>query len=320
MSTLEEEGVDLPLHSQETELEILKSLAPKLANRVMLDVGASVGVFAWYFASLGWQVHAFEPSPEVFAKLSARLAKKANVRCYPLALSDRDGEANLHIAKRIDGTTMDIYHSLAPYHTTPDFQWGGSTRITCRRLDSACAKLGIPRRPGVLKIDTAGTELEVLKGLGDVLPEIIMVEFWEDSHPFGKCPSPPHLMIDLLRDRGYRDFFFITRNGEEELVQVNTQHLRPGDWGNIIFAHRSAAEMIYAAVPAMVLRSQQRLLSLEAMYRTAAQERLEKLLEALAALEAERGRARALEANLERVSGLLGGHSSFDPKVGDDQK
>ncbi len=201
-------GVDLPLHSQETELEILKSLAPRIMNRVMLDVGASVGVFASHFASLGWEVHAFELCPEVFVRLSGNLSNMANVHCHPLALSDQDGHATLHIAERTDGTIMDIYHSLVPYEPTPDFRWKGSTEIRCLRLDSACATLGITRQPGVLKIDTEGNDFQVLKGLGQVMPGVIMVEFWEDSHPFGKCPSPPHLMIEFLGERGYRDYFF----------------------------------------------------------------------------------------------------------------
>jgi len=275
MSNHEQETGDLPLHSQETELEILKSLAPGITNRVMLDVGASTGLFASYFASMGWEVHAFEPCPEVFAKLSAHLANMPNVRCYPLALTDRDGSATLHIAVRSDGTLMDMYHTLVPYKPTPEFQWGGIDEVRCLRLDSACASLGITRRPGLLKIDTEGNDYRVLKGLGELLPEVIMVEFWDDAHPFGRCPSPPHLMIDLLRERGYRDFFFITRNGEDELVQINTQRLRPGDWGNIISVHESAAELVYAVMPTVVLRSQQRLLSLLTMYRTAARERLE---------------------------------------------
>lgn len=127
MSTLEEEGgVHLPVHSQETELEILKCLAPGITSRAMLDVGASTGVFASCFGSLGWEVHAFEPCPEVFTRLSAHLSNMANVRCHPLALSDRDGNATLHIAERTDGTVMDIYHTLVLYEPMPDFRWGRS--------------------------------------------------------------------------------------------------------------------------------------------------------------------------------------------------
>ncbi len=261
--------MDLPIPSQETELEILKRLVPMITNRTMLDVGASTGVFASYFALLGWEVHAFEPCPEVFAKLSANLSNTPNVRCHPLALTDRNGRETLHIAERTDGTVMDFHHTIVPYEPTSEFRWGGSTEVTCARLDSACSTLGITGRPGILKINTAGSEFQVLKGLGEVLPDVIMVEFWEDSHPFGKCPSPPHLMLEFLHERGYRDYFFITRNDEEELLQINTSHIRAGDWGNIITVHQRSAELFYAAIPDLVYRSQQRLLSLLEMSRTA---------------------------------------------------
>lgn len=54
MSNLEQETGDPPLHTQETELEILKRLAPMITSLVVLDVGASTGVFASYFAF--WKV------------------------------------------------------------------------------------------------------------------------------------------------------------------------------------------------------------------------------------------------------------------------
>jgi FkbM family methyltransferase len=255
----------------------------------MLDVGASTGIFSSYFATLGWEVHAFEPCPEVFAKLSTHLTAFATARCHPIAVTDRDGSMRLLVAERADGTVMDVYHTLVPYEPTPDFRWGGSREVTCLTLDSACGELGITTRPGILKIDTAGSEFDVLKGLGRVQPEVIMVEFWEDSHPFGKCPSPPHLMLDFLHGRGYRNFLFITRNGEEELVQLDSQHLRPGDWGNIILLHDSVAPLMGTVASDFVLRSQQRLLALIQMYRTAAAERLEVIhSQHLAALEARR--------------------------------
>ncbi|PWB82103.1 MAG: hypothetical protein C3F08_00510 [Candidatus Methylomirabilota bacterium] len=84
-----------------------------MTNRTMLDVGASTGVFASYFASVGWEVHACEPCPEVFAKLPANLSNMPNVRCHPVALTDRDGRETLHIAERTDGTVMDIHHTIS---------------------------------------------------------------------------------------------------------------------------------------------------------------------------------------------------------------
>ena len=54
MSNLEQESGEPPLHTQETELEILKCLALMITNRVVLDVGASTGAFASYFAF--WKV------------------------------------------------------------------------------------------------------------------------------------------------------------------------------------------------------------------------------------------------------------------------
>lgn len=294
--------MDFPIHSQETEMEILKRLAPGITSRVMLDVGASTGVFASYFALLGWEVHAFEPCPEVFAKLSINLANMPNARCYPLALTESEGHKTLYIAEHADGTVMDILHSLAPYKPRPDFRWGGSTEVACTRLDSACATLGIAECPGILKIDTAGSELQVLKGLGEVRPEVIMAEFWEDTHPFGKCPSPPHLMLELLHEHGYRDYFFITRNRGEELVQINTCYLRPGDWGNIIAFHASTVKLLHAVTPEIVRRGQQALLSLVQMYRTAAIERLEALEAVTTDRDAWEARYRQLRMAYEAAS------------------
>ncbi len=58
-------------------------------------------------------------------------------------------------------------------------------------------------------------------------------------------------------------------------MQINTHRIRPGDWGNMILVHENAGELVHAVMPEVVLQSQQQLLSLVHMYRTAATERLE---------------------------------------------
>src|SRR6185503_7423530 len=95
----------------------------------------------------------------------------------------------LHLAHDKTGREYGYYHSLATFADTRDVSWGRGLPVTCRSLGSLVADGTVSREVGVLKVDTEGYDLEVIRGMGSLAPAIVMVEYW-DSLPeiFGHCP------------------------------------------------------------------------------------------------------------------------------------
>lgn len=59
------------------ETEMILSLAPE--GKVCLDIGANIGVISMALVASGYEVHSFEPQPEVFKLLDMNAGKGASV-------------------------------------------------------------------------------------------------------------------------------------------------------------------------------------------------------------------------------------------------
>jgi FkbM family methyltransferase len=118
------------------------------------DVGANIGQAANVLAKNFDRVVSFEPCAESLAILTTEAP--ANVTVAPFALSDEEGKILLTEAAN------SLPHGML---TTGDHvRWGpvrGQRWVEAIKLDRATARWGIP---DLIKIDTEGHELQVLKG------------------------------------------------------------------------------------------------------------------------------------------------------------
>ncbi len=77
---------------------------------ICLDIGANIGPFSLLMSDLAYngQVHAFEPSPEIYAYLvqNARGNARSNLLCYPVGLSDSVEMKEFHTLKDIPGASF----------------------------------------------------------------------------------------------------------------------------------------------------------------------------------------------------------------------
>lgn len=140
-----------------------------------VDVGANTGVFAFYAATrVGptGRVIAAEPEPENCRWIRAGIESNGfgQVSLFEGALSDRDGEATLHLAEKSG------WHTLNPGQRKRGV---GELRVPVRRLDGLAADLG---RLDCVKVDVEGHEHAVLAGADSTIrrfrPVILL-----DWHP-----------------------------------------------------------------------------------------------------------------------------------------
>lgn len=146
---------------EKENLQLLLSLLQQLEHPVVLDIGANIGNHTLAFATVAASVHAFEPVPHIHALLRRNVEQNqlTNVCLHPIALSDSDGEATIHMVK------------AGNFGASGFDQRGNDTepvQVTKRRGDALLAELGVAH-VDLLKIDVEAHEIYVLRGLMETL-------------------------------------------------------------------------------------------------------------------------------------------------------
>ena len=187
-------------------LDIQKlSLAWRVPINCFFDVGANEGQTSSeasrYFPAT--RIYAFEPHAPTFGRLVQRMARCSGFSGYNLALGSANGDVTLY------EYDQSVLNSLIP-NAQYAVRFGQDARKTsakCVTLDEFCATNGI-MGIDVLKIDTEGFELEVIKGAANLLEtgaiRFVYLEF-NDVQPgenaAGGALGP---VAQLLREYGVR--------------------------------------------------------------------------------------------------------------------
>ncbi|HYP11651.1 MAG TPA: FkbM family methyltransferase [Xanthobacteraceae bacterium] len=172
------------------------------------DVGANVGQTAREalrrFPSA--RVYAFEPHPASFLKLVA--IKDDRLSAHQIALSERSGKATLYqYGEAGDGSLINSLVKNARFPIQFGHQPKKEVNVTCSTVDDFCFEHGIDNID-VLKLDTEGSELAVLKGAERMLASgrcsYVYTEFNELQSQPGMTGGALIPISDLLSRRGLR--------------------------------------------------------------------------------------------------------------------
>jgi len=142
--------------------------------KLIFDVGAYDGEYLHKIHEFdsNIEIYAFEPNPESFKKLNEK--KIRNVVCIQSAMSDFEGSAVLYTTK--DAGATDSLHMRNKGRHKHD----GEYNVNCTTVDKYCEDNDI-KYIDMLKIDTEGNDLSVIKGARRMLDEdrigIVQFEF-----------------------------------------------------------------------------------------------------------------------------------------------
>ena len=165
-------------------------------NLMIFDVGAHKGQTSSYFCKLFPQsiIHAFDPSPYLFAEAEKNLSKRKNIRCHNFAFGEANEEAFL------TKPDSDLCGQVVKA------QENNSTAISVRRLDGFCQVENISAID-LLKIDVEGNELSVLKGASGMIERnAIRAIFLECD--FNKDDAQHSYFFDIFEFLSERNFCF----------------------------------------------------------------------------------------------------------------
>ncbi|MBI2788432.1 MAG: FkbM family methyltransferase [Elusimicrobia bacterium] len=193
------------------------------------DAGASYGFYtmlAGEFIGPEGEIHAFEPLPEIHARLAANAPR---ARVVNAALWDRTGTATMH-----RNPISDSFNTLEPAAAALGAPGGADLEVRCVTLDEYAKER---RPPTVVKIDVEGGEKRLIAGglatLRASRPAIAM-EIWPGAN--GERFSLPACR-DLLA-LGYAAHRLEEDGTAVPLAEADLpEFLRslPGIWDNLVF-------------------------------------------------------------------------------------
>ena len=153
----------------------------------ILDLGSNVGAFTLWAASRwpGAKIMAYEPHPDNAAAWSincAELLHSNHASLTQAAVTDRDGEADLHDGVNNCGEASVVFHHATTVR---------KVRTVAAQQLSTCQ---------VLKLDTEGCESMILKHYPHVVGcPLILLEFHSipDRNAISRLLEPSHRLCEL---------------------------------------------------------------------------------------------------------------------------
>lgn len=182
------------------EIHLFKHMIPRKGG-MFIDIGANFGCWTFHLAKQGIQVHAFEPGPRPYRQLAKEAKSYKNVHLYRCALGDRSHRSRMMIHRGSGHNSIVSRGS--------DFV-GISIPVSVETLDSFDF-----RNVGLIKIDTEGYEVPILRGSRETIvrekPRLIV----EVHRPFEKEQSK---IMDYFKALDYRWIIKRKRSGQPHLI------------------------------------------------------------------------------------------------------
>jgi len=235
--SISESGIWEP---EETQF-ILDLLKP---GQTFVDVGANIGYFTLLASRLvgsNGRVFSFEPDEDNYQLLSSNceLNRCGNVDAFKAALSNKTTEGRLYLSEANMGD-----HTI--YAAGEDRK---STKISL--LNGEDVFLNDDRKIDFIKIDTQGSEYQVLEGLSSTieknLPELVMiVEFSPNS--MKKTGHTGEDFLDLFSD--FHGEFYLLGEHHAGLIPITRELLLK--WSNLTSMDDSSEgflNLVFSGVP-----------------------------------------------------------------------
>jgi FkbM family methyltransferase len=227
----------MELHGQETEVALLGALRGHLSSGAFVDVGAERGGLAQALLSYGYgPAHLIEPAPANVAELRRAFTERSDVEILDVAAGASDGEATLYLATTPEGEPQPAFNAIDSPGDGDGLRWTADGAVALRSLESLLRERRIPGRVGLLKIDAEGTDIEVVRGMGGLECDALMIELWLDMPgAVGRCPWTLDDLVELLEPRGLRRLVFVHHQASGVRLVKGAAEPAEGDYGNVVF-------------------------------------------------------------------------------------
>jgi FkbM family methyltransferase len=195
---------DYPLHQRFAILRMgtesdIRHLCSRFVSNGMtvIDVGANAGLLTRHFCRLVGEkgrVFSFEPDPLVFRFLEFNTRRFANKELLQFAVSDNHEPMRLHL-NNVSSLGNSLFNKAKSVESVP---------VSCISLDEFLKSRGEPV-VDVVKIDTEGAELSVLRGMRQTIARLpalkIIIEYCPQN--LNGAGVAPRAVLDELRSHQF---------------------------------------------------------------------------------------------------------------------
>jgi FkbM family methyltransferase len=170
--------------------------------KVFIDVGCHVGYYSFIWAKDPKNlIYAFEPVPELYDKLKEKEEEYTNFKVFNYAICETDGEQYFNLNNNL--ATCSLKNFTEGYTS---FYTKDKIIVKTKRLDTFCEEMGIDEIC-LLKSDAQGSDLEVVKSLGEriIKCEKLLIEAFitPDDNCVYEDEVKKDKLVDFLKEKGF---------------------------------------------------------------------------------------------------------------------
>lgn len=183
----------------------LMTAMKSLGVQAVVDVGANTGQFGAELRDVGFRgpIVSFEPLSDAHAALLERARRDQGWIVAPRAAAgDASGEVTINVSENSQSSSL---LPMLPAHeaAAPDSIFVRTETTPLIRLDDSRDLQTLEERRLLLKIDTQGSELAVLRGAEALLERVVLLTVELSFQPlYGGAPEWRSL-IEALESRGF---------------------------------------------------------------------------------------------------------------------
>ena len=195
-------------------------------NPLIFDVGANYGqtIDNFEFVFNNYKINSFEPSPYVFKGLKNKVASKKDVQAWNYGLGSRTGFLTLN---------ENSHRSMTSFLSIGKDGWGtieSQVQVPVITIDDFCKENNI-NHIDILKIDTQGFELEILKGAKSMLEEnnigllyfeVTFIDMYEELPSLGE-------LYDFVKNMNFELI---------SIYPIKYKNHKAG-WTDVLFMHKA---------------------------------------------------------------------------------
>jgi FkbM family methyltransferase len=180
---------------------------PQKDFRIIFDVGASTGQLASQYSQQFplAKIICFEPVESTFMSLSDRVRSLPNVHTFCLGLGAESSRRTIKVSGNSTMNRMTREVAVSPGINAQSIQIE-TLEQWCKENDVAHIDL--------LKIDTEGSDLEVLKGADKMLNKIDFIQCKVSANRYNKCHAWYEVISDYLFEREFYLYGIYEQFGE----------------------------------------------------------------------------------------------------------